>query len=256
MSEDELQRKICYLSPELLEPSILLGGIYPDLEHEVYWSDNWSPEFYRGLARAGFITISGCVAPEQWLLLPELQRNYAVLDWKEVRIRGGVRKLMSRMDSGVEAVRLRLNRNPDAVLEGLVNYHGPNCWLGPPYVALMRLLAQRQDPGFILLGVELHAGSELVAGELGYITGAAYTSLSGFFRRTNRAWNNFGKLQMVLLARELESMGLAFWNMGHPCFQYKEELGARTVPRGEFLERWLPAVVAAPPEIDFGQGQP
>ena len=84
----------------------------------------------------------------------------------------------------------------------------------------------------------------LVAGELGYTTGSVYTSLSGFCTRSDREWRHFGNLQLLLLAKALETRGYAFWNLGHPGMAYKRALGAQTLPRRKFLARWLEAIDA------------
>ena len=60
-----------------------------------------------------------------------------------------------------------------------------------------------------------------------------------YFDRSDPSHNNVGKLQLVLLAEHLENTGFAFWNLGHPSLQYKQDLGARVIPRGPFLERWF-----------------
>ena len=88
-----------------------------------------------------------------------------------------------------------------------------------------------------------------LAGELGYAVGRAYVSLSGFFRRERPEWNHFGKLQMVLLARRLEAAGFAFWNLGHPSMGYKTRLGARFLPRADFLPRWDAAAEGDVPNL-------
>ena len=99
-----------------------------------------------------------------------------------------------------------------------------------------------KDPNinFELLSIELWDKSKtiLIAGEIGYKTGSVYTSLTGFCLK-DKKYNNFGKLQMVLLALYLENNDYSFWNLGHPYMQYKFDLGAISFSREEFLKRWL-----------------
>jgi len=215
-----------------------------DTARTLYWSDDWSPEFYVALARAGFLSTAIEYSGPPFLLLPELQDSYAVLDWDRLRVDRSVRSLMFKSDpaSGT-GLDVSLTREVGAVLEAISAYHLPS-WLHPPYLELMLTLSKLQSEDFRLVATELRETSttQLVAGELGYFFGATYTSLTGFFNRTDRRWNNCGKLQMVLLAYRLQELGVAFWNLGHPYMPYKLKLGARILPRAEFLNRWKPAV--------------
>ena len=77
----------------------------------------------------------------------------------------------------------------------------------------------------------------LIAGEIGYFIGKTYTSLSGFFKREKK-YNNYGKLQLVLLSKYLNKNGFDFWNLGHASLQYKLDLGAKVLKRNDFLKIW------------------
>jgi hypothetical protein len=217
------------------------------------WSDDWSPEFYRAQARLGFIAVARR-RPEanDSVLLPQLQHAYAVLDWPDLTPDRGVRRILENGRMDREDVRLVIDDDPGRVLTELDESWGQRSWLVAEYAGLMKQLASTQeqaaDPRFRLVATVLVSGDEAVSGELGYAIGKVYTSLTGFFRRERPEWNNFGKLQMVLLARRLEAAGFAFWNLGHPFMDYKTRLGAQVVARSEFLDRWDPAVNADLPE--------
>ena len=208
-----------------------------------FWTDDWSPEFYRAQARLGYIAVA-TVGPDGLgnVLIPELQEAYAVLDWSDLTIDRSVRAILEsgRLERG--EVRLVIDPDPGPVLTRLSKNWGERSWLVPEYVDLVKTLASPEErargAGFRILSTTLFAGREPVAGELGYAAGDAYVSLSGFFRRDRREWNNYGKLQMVLLGSRLRSAGFAFWNLGHPYMEYKIRLGARIAPRQEFLQRW------------------
>jgi hypothetical protein len=221
---------------------------------EFLQSDDWSPAFYRAQARLGYIAITG--KPRGRLaLMPQLQRSYAVLDWQNLVLDRDLRKIVDsgRMES--ENIRLQIDPYPGHVLDELERAWSSSSWLQPPYAELMRTLASPPesdaDEGFRVWGVRLTVGPQnlTTAGELGYSIGRTYTSLSGFFHRENRAWNNFGKLQMVLLARLLEKAGYAFWNLGHPCMKYKTRLGAEILSLSDFLDRWDPAAQGPSPDL-------
>lgn len=244
-----------------------------DITH--LWSDDWSPEFYRAQAELGMIAVSARgpapasdaasdSAPAH-VILPELQEAYAVLDWSDLHLDRSVRRILRSGRAEEEPLELHIDTDPGPVLAELDRFWGRRSWLCPEYQGVIRRLSASAGPGFRLWGVRLTAGAgrsgagrsgagrsdsaeETAAGELGYTIGRTYTSLTGFHHRRPE-WDSLGKLQMVLLARRLEAAGLAFWNLGHPHLPYKRRLGARTLPRRSFLERWDRA--AAGPAADI-----
>ena len=86
--------------------------------------------------------------------------------------------------------------------------------------------------------VEHHG--EIIAGEIGYMIGRTYTSLSGFSKK-NKEYNNYGTVQLVLLGKYLKENGFNLWNLGHNI-PYKKALGAEICEREYFLERWLTTI--------------
>lgn len=236
------------LSPASLEDEVLWRRIYPRLEQTHYWTSSWDPAFYVSLARAGFISTSLRHPDAGQVLLPEMQRSYAVLDWDDLHCSRKLRRLMASGRLEEEAVELCVAGGGDRVLERLVDYHGEDNWIQEPYPSLVRTLARGGSRDFAIHGIELWSrrSKHLVAGELGYSIGSTYTSLSGFCTRGERRWRHFGTLQQWLLARALQAAGYAFWNLGHVGLPYKHALGARALPRRVFLERWCAARDAAP----------
>ena len=235
--------------PGDLEEAFLRERFYPNLGRTFYWSDNWDPDFYIALARAGFISISHEDAEHGILLLPELQLRYAVLDWQNLHISRRLSKLMRSAWYDEQGIELRIVGEHERVLDRVLGYHGHHTsWLTEPYRVLLTRLQKRNHADFLLHGVELWSSARnlLVAGEFGYTLGKTYTSLSGFCTRADPKWRGFGTLQMVLLAEHLRESGIAFWNMGHPSQAYKRALGARLLERGDFLNRWLEARDALP----------
>jgi len=63
----------------------------------------------------------------------------------------------------------------------------------------------------------------------------------GFSSRVKKH-NNYGTLQLVLLAQYLQKKGFSFWNLGHPHMPYKKKLGAKVYTRSSFLKRWQDTV--------------
>ena len=80
------QPQIYNLTQEhLKDEELFQNQICLDMTNNYYWSDDWTVEFYKKLAYEGFIsttyeTQSGLV------LLPELQFDYAILDFKDLHI--------------------------------------------------------------------------------------------------------------------------------------------------------------------------
>jgi len=227
-----------------LEPDFLHEIIYPNLEQTLYWSDEWDPEFYVALARAGFISISFQDPDRGPLLLPELQDRYAVLDWENLHLSRRIRKLRRSGRLEEEGIELRVVDACERVIDRLLDHHGQRTsWLTEPYCRLIARLPTGGDVDFSIQGVELWSTgrNRLVAGELGYTIGRTYTSLSGFCAPGDPAWRGFGTLQTVMLAELLMERGYSFWNLGHWKQAYKLELGARVLERRDFLARWLTA---------------
>ena len=237
-----------YLPPVALDEAILRAHIYPRTEQTLFWSDSWDPAYYVAAARAGFISIS-VVHPEHGpILIPELQENYAILDWENLHRSRNLARIMRSGRMEEEELELRVANPCEHVLSEIMAYHGRSSWLHKPYLALMRELSNLSCTAFSLHGIELWSRKRaaLIAGELGYSIGATYTSLSGFCSRSERRWRSFGTLQQYLFARVLEKRGYHFWNMGHVGMAYKHALGAEVVPREAFLERWIEARAEAP----------
>ncbi|MDC7231755.1 MAG: GNAT family N-acetyltransferase [Spirochaetales bacterium] len=219
-----------------LDTAGVLDFIQNREESHLYWSDDWSPSFYSRLAYEGLISTTYPREDGSFVLLPEMQRAYAVLDWENLHISRQVSRLLSRVERG--EFTLGLNRNFEAVLENIRTWHDP-CWMTSAYGGILRVLNRSDNPyACRVLSVELfNDKGELIAGELGYRIGRIYTSLSGFTDR-ERGPAGCGTLQMVLLAGYLENEGYSFWNLGHPHMEYKERFGARNLTREDFLKRW------------------
>ena len=200
-----------------------------------YWTDDWSSSFYISLAKKGFICTS-YDTKGGLVLLPELQFDYAILDFKELHISKKVRNLLDK-DTFVFST----NTNFEEVLNSIAVSHKDN-WLKDEYQELMMDLYRNNnvENEFEIKSFELRNSktNELIAGEVGYSIGETYTSLSGFCLR-DKKYNNYGTLQLVLLSKYLQKNKFAFWNLGHPHMEYKKKLGARVHKREEFLKRWF-----------------
>ena len=226
--------QIYYLTYEFLKDKLYFKeNIASNMDNNYYWSDDWSEEFYVALAKAGFISTT-YDTKDALVLLPELQFDYAVLDFKNLHISKKVKKLLKKED-----YIFTINSRFDEVLEKISSQHKDN-WLKENYIELLKKLFHNDKLNdFKIVSVELISKTkdELIAGEIGYMINKTYTSLSGFSSK-EKHYNNYGTLQLVLLSNYLEKNNFSFWNLGHPYMQYKTKLGAKILTRDEFLKRW------------------
>jgi Leu/Phe-tRNA-protein transferase len=220
---------------EILNPQSL-ETLYADLQNDYYWSEDFSAEFYIAQAKAGFIAVTEMHKGNE-LLLPELQRSYAVLDFADVHIGRHVRRILRYDD-----LSLHVGFSLHAACERIRAHH-KYTWITPRYIKTLEAVnAMRSDVHVV--SVLLRHEEKITAGEIGYMIGRTYTSLSGFSSR-DRRHQNHGTTQLVLLSQWLERHDFAFWNLGQPYMPYKFALGAKEYPRHAFLQRWSRATKQA-----------
>lgn len=202
-------------------------------EENYYASYDFSPEFYVSLCKKGFIATSCNDIKNEQILLPEMQFEYAILHFENLHISQKVKSLLKK-----EAFVFSKNAYFEEVLDKLEKYH-KNSWLFGKYKTMLEELNQQHFENFELVTFELldKENQYLVAGEIGYIIGKTYTSLSGFCSK-EKHYNNWGKLQLVLLSHHLQQHQFSFWNLGHACLKYKLDLGAKVYAREDFLKLW------------------
>ncbi len=229
------QLNMYYIRKEDLENTdFICEYIYNNTKVNYYCSDDFSQEFYIKLAKLGFISTS-IYYNDILYLLPEMQFEYALLDFKDLHISKKVKKLLKNDDY----IFLE-NYSLEEVLEKINDFHKKDNWLRDKYKDLILELESYRGDDFKINSFELRhkETKELIAGEIGYSINNIYTSLTGFCSKEKK-YNNYGKLQLVLLAQYLEKNNYKFWNLGHPYMQYKFDLGAKEYKRMDFLQRWF-----------------
>lgn len=160
-----------------------------------------------------------------------MQFDYAVLHFENLHISKKVKKLLDKKN-----YEFSVNKDFKTIINKINEYH-LDSWIVKEYKnTLLNLENYQGSIDFELLACSLKdkESNEIIAGEIGYRIGKVYTSLSGFSSK-KRKFNNYGKLQLVLLAQYLEEKGFNFWNLGHPYMKYKFDLGAVLYKREEFL---------------------
>jgi len=221
---------IDYISyADVASSSTLETHVYPNMYKNYYWSDDFSAENYVALARAGFISVTEKYKDEEFLI-PEIQYKYALLDFKNLHISKKVQKLLNQ-----KTFTLEFSSDLDELFLAINALH-KSSWLTPQYLNMLKE-TQKLESSFKVQSVLLKENGKTVAGEIGYVIGKTYTSLSGFSKR-EKEYRNYGTAQLVLLAKYLEESGFDFWNLGHPFMDYKLALGAKIYEREDFLLRW------------------
>ncbi|MGE9296011.1 MAG: hypothetical protein ACQKBV_06980 [Puniceicoccales bacterium] len=220
--------------------------IYPNDALNTFWADDWDPALFRALAKAGFLTISHRDPANQAILLPQLHDQYSVLDWPNIRLDRHIRRLVREETLAKRDIHLRINTDPGPVCQSIQSCH-KDSWLQPEYATLMQQLTEPRED-LRAIGIELWDGQRdsLIGGELGYVMGRTYVSLTGFLDRSAPEHNHLGKVQLAALGKLLERSGYAFWNLGQTYQKYKFDLGAKATPRIAFLRRWLRAIKQTP----------
>jgi Leu/Phe-tRNA-protein transferase len=201
----------------------------------IVWSFDFSCALFSQLAFEGYFPMSDDPANLVFVLIGKLSAERCVLDFDRLHVSKHVTRLAKNFD-------LLVNHSLEDVLSGIARQHKEENWLAGPYCEILRRLWTRaegpRDPSFAahVWCFELYdrASQELVAGEVGYVVGTVYTSLTGFRLSGTR---HCGSIQMVATGQLLRQLGFSFWDLDEPL-PYKRDLGAVAIPRNEFLERF------------------
>ena len=92
-----------------------------------FYSDEWNIRFYRKQAKLGFIAITH-FEDNKLHLTPQLQREYAVLDWKNLVIDKKVKKILLSDRIRNEKIELKISPDPAETLENLTTAW-PETWI-------------------------------------------------------------------------------------------------------------------------------
>ena len=127
---------------------------------------------------------------------------------------------------------MTFNRDFHQCLHALTEAY-PETWLCPKLVEAFETIHTTPTPYVSIDSVEIwNEKGELVAGEVGFITGNVYASLSGFHKE-----RNIGTVQMSLLGLFLKHNGFAYWDLGM-SLPYKYRYGAVDCDRQQQAALW------------------
>lgn len=144
------------------------------------------------------------------------------------RIPHNVRNLIEKKFSDYT---LTFNKDYNACVDAICEAY-PENWLCPKLKAVLENIHNNPDNRISVDSVEIWKGDELVAGEIGFITGNAYASLTGFHKE-----DHIGNVQMALLGRYLFDNGFAYWDLGM-SIPYKYRYGAIDYGRKDQEKFW------------------
>jgi len=125
---------------------------------------------------------------------------------------------------------ITVDKDFDQVVALTVQIKGEN-WLCPRLSQSFKEMHQKKELYKTKLhSIEVWEGDKLVAGELGYVVGSIYTSLTGFY-----VDKGCGSVQLCATGKLLHQLGFTHWDfeMSH---KYKLDLGAKEYQRRE----WVP----------------
>ena len=248
-----------YITPDIDLRRFAARFVAAETDVEYCWSLSFDIGFFARLCYEGFLSICSYPAKLCFLLMPWIAPTRAVMDFGEMH----VSKQLKKRSKGYH---MTINADFEGVVKGCVQQHGKS-WLWKPMQNLLkqgfcdpkRLLAQlgtRTDPpdeavgrplsptshaelksaAFRVVTFELwnSATGELVAGDLGYVVGSFYTSMTGFRSPKSKSC---GTIQLVATYALLKRCGFAFWDLGM-VMDYKKALGAKVVSKREFIDRY------------------
>ncbi len=137
------------------------------------------------------------------------------------------------------------NKAFDAVVEGIKNAYG-DTWLTDDLMHCYRQIHEKPGRYVSIDSVEIWRGGTLIAGEIGFVTGNVYASLSGFHTEKHS-----GTVQMSILGLMLMYSGFLYWDLGM-YIPYKERYGAmkcdRMTQQGLWNERQKTRVALPSPD--------
>ena len=262
--DDEDQSGLMDITKSDLLSEIVMKNVYANLKSDYYWSNDWSIEMYTLQACRGFIAVAHIYGSQE-LLLPQIQKSYCVLQFKNLLANN--KRIIKKLRKSKRRLHLRVNHSFDCVVDSIHTSHESKSWLSPMYRHLAKQLFRKGrmeiDVGpdgkivtFQMCSIELYCDEDLVAGEIGYSTGSVFTSLTGFIKRLEEYENlSIGLIQVLSLGRLLERTNFSFLNLGQPPqgshMLYKAQIGGKEISRDAFLLEWNLGLHAEYPDTSF-----
>jgi len=194
-----------------------------------------TPELVAALVFHGFLPMGGRMYSSQ-VLFPKIHHKRCIVRPADVHVPKKVLKRAKEYRLSVDQAWQEVVR---LIVRHTYTYKSGDNWLSSGLVATYERVATL--PSSLRRGVCFHsielwhvASDNLVAGEIGCTAGGVFTSLTGFCLKEK--FSGSGMVQLIALAALLRRCGFMLWDLGMEM-PYKLELGARSVPRAEWLRQ-------------------
>ena len=228
------QKALENLSKENYIESAVLNTIKEDA-----FSKSFDEKIIREAIRLGFYPMSTEIKYAS-LLSVRYHNIKCIITFENFRIPKNTKKYIQDKFSNCT---LTFNKAYDLVIENLLKAYPCN-WLCPELLSAFNNIHNTPDNFISIDSVEIWRDGNLIAGELGFITGNTYASLTGFHNE-----DDSGTVQMAVLGLLLKELGFMYWDLGM-SIPYKYRYGALEYNKKEQYDLWAKR---NPNRIEFPQ---
>lgn len=184
-------------------------------------SRTFDPHFLDAAVPLGYFPMAIPLSPKAYACAIKVHKKRSIIRFGDFHVSKNTRKKANRFEFSI-------NKAFQTVVAMCVEQHGEN-WLYPPLRRAFTYMNEHPTEFKTkVVSVEVWSEGNVVAGELGYVVGRVYTSLTGA-----RTMDSSGTVQLAALGKLLERSGFAFWDLGMHM-DYKKDLGGAEVARADF----------------------
>lgn len=249
--DEKLQKNMETASPSLLKLGYWGQCILDSISEDAFCK-NFNEEIIREALFKGFYPMSVKVDVLNILSL-RFHNKKCLITPDTFRIPHNVKNLITKK---FQDYTLTFNHDFQECIKAIHEAYSEN-WLCPELTEIFKNIHNNPDEKISIDSVEIWHDGKLVAGEIGFITGNSYASLTGFHKE-----NDIGNVQMALLGKYLFENGFAYWDLGM-SIPYKYRYGATDNDRKKQTEFWnllnkeklvFPKDKTIPLSLFFGDG--
>jgi len=194
--------------------------VMDNLNSETIMSKEFSPKLIENACQMGFFPMATTVG-DVWYMFMKSHKQRCVMDPRDMYVEKKLKKISKEYEISV-------NGDFEKCID-LINQKYSDSWLCSGLVDSFKDIYYGEKYKTKFYSFELWKDGEIVAGEVGYLVGACYTSLSGFHNISHS-----GKVQLCATAQILIQSGIKLWDLGMEL-PYKLKIGAQMIPKDEFV---------------------